>query len=632
MDEVISLDTASPEIVSQASPVAKKDDVKLASNGRKRTRSGCQNCRRKRRKCDETKPRCQGCQNREEKCEWGVKVSWRPENAQTVSEEHPSMRKGAACGPSSGYQIVDVTSEVVRDYVVDVSELYPSNDSSDGTVKGHTRQVSIEDNAQLPLPSISTIHDIIEPTTTTIEDDAPLLFTSDTFTSPLLSESTSEDGIFLPGSQYHELHNILRTHIIDTARSTAVSRRVSPEPVDHAGVQQLDLNTPLEEDHSRLLVDLPLEQEHILWENWIFEVAPWIDKFDNSRQFELVLPILAKSRPHLKYSILATSARQMERKAHSTDNSCSLALYSHAIHLLVPCLQTRTTEVLASCVVLSVLEMMSCNPKSWKRHLDGCAGFIKALNISGSSGGLEQALFWVFARMDLCGAFITSDQTLIPIDSWMYGLDLISDIATFEQTFDSDMYANHMVYLCGHVVDLLCRSRRWEPRHHSTILFMDSQQYSAYWLALFQLIERWRERRPEAMEPMLTIPARSDNLSNPFPTVLYGNGPAVSGNQLYHTASLLMLKYQPHGLRLGVKPKSMLWHARQICAISISNSHHGCWTNSTQPLWIAGQLMSHPSEHRAILDIYARIERETGWATQWRADDLKELWQDDPGM
>lgn len=41
--------------------------------------------------------------------------------------------------------------------------------------------------------------------------------------------------------------------------------------------------------------------------------------------------------------------------------------------------------------------------------------------------------------------------------------------------------------------------------------------------------------------------------------------------------------------------------------------------------------MSHPSEHRKILEILARIEAETGWATSWRAEDLKEYWGDMDG-
>lgn len=78
--------------------------------------------------------------------------------------------------------------------------------------------------------------------------------------------------------------------------------------------------------------------------------------------------------------------------------------------------------MVASCVVLCVLEMMSCklhtdtdllrptypvsitdlclgSPKMWRRHLDGSASLILSLGINGFSGGLEQALFWCFARM-----------------------------------------------------------------------------------------------------------------------------------------------------------------------------------------------------------------------------------------
>lgn len=36
--------------------------------------------------------------------------------------------------------------------------------------------------------------------------------------------------------------------------------------------------------------------------------------------------------------------------------------------------------------------------------------------------------------------------------------------------------------------------------------------------------------------------------------------------------------------------------------------------------------MSHPAEHRAIIDTYKRIERETGWGTDWRVKDLQAFW------
>ncbi|KAK0248943.1 hypothetical protein B0A54_16418 [Friedmanniomyces endolithicus] len=626
-------------------------DGKLASVGKKRTRTGCLNCRRKRRKCDEKKPTCEGCISRQEACEWGVKLSFRPENAQSMSEEHPSMRLAAGSVRCSTYQIVDVTLEVIRDYIEEAvpDDIFPRIDPTVSrsvksvqeapvTTTGHTvvqaatpATFDTASYATVSMPTPTSASDPMSaPTpvplfapgvpTTAVTDPMGLSFLS----PQMSSDATSDDGIFLPGSQYLELHAQLRNRIIDTARSTVPSRLGTPD-VDDTQLHQRFDETDYDNE-SRRLAALSPEQEYILWQNYIGEVAGWIDKFDINRHFELVLPVLAKSHSHLKYAILALSARQIERKEQALDYSCSLALYQHAVHLLSAALHRRTTAVLASCVVLAVLEMLSCSPKAWRRHLDGCAALIQALGLSGACGGLEQALFWVFARMDVCGGLISSERTLIPMHKWMLGSDILLDIAMMEAQDTFDMYANSVVYLLGRVIDLLCSAGKWEQRHHRRSDLRDMVDYPTEWSQLFELVEAWYQNRPEEVKALLTIPSDGQDPSRPFPTLLYGNGPATSGNQMYHTAALLMLKYCPAHLHLAKKPRSMLWHARQICAISISNAHHGCWTNSTQPLWIAGQHMSHPSEHKAILEIYERIERETGWATAWRADDLRTFW------
>lgn len=82
--------------------------------------------------------------------------------------------------------------------------------------------------------------------------------------------------------------------------------------------------------------------------------------FDNDKHFAHTFSQMAKSIPHLRYSILALSARQMERMDPKNSQSESLALYQEAIHLLLPELETKTTPVIASCVILCVLEMLSC--------------------------------------------------------------------------------------------------------------------------------------------------------------------------------------------------------------------------------------------------------------------------------
>lgn len=57
--------------------------------------------------------------------------------------------------------------------------------------------------------------------------------------------------------------------------------------------------------------------------------------------------------------MLALSARQLERKDGSLPASLSLALYQEAIHQLVPELHNKDLTVVASCVILCVLEMQS---------------------------------------------------------------------------------------------------------------------------------------------------------------------------------------------------------------------------------------------------------------------------------
>ncbi|KAK0380082.1 hypothetical protein CLIM01_02556 [Colletotrichum limetticola] len=723
---------------------AAPDGPPPAKKKRTRTRTGCLNCRRKKRKCDEGRPACGGCSRRKEICEWGIKVTFRAENAQTILQDHPSMKKARRPPPRRHFEILDVTSEVIRDYHLppgfhdydsdrelepDISPIesgihgpqHEDDDaknfdspvsyttstaggntasvagsstakrtlSSSGPSSAPTDHVSIPGYGSLLTPStrredaasdkghhptgdrmdfqaspssasqvitdsavanliylsqggagqgahelpVSTVTGL--PVTTLAIDpmmDAPFDFMDQMFTP----EGSYEDGIFLPGSAYHELHSTLRNHLIQEVRSNGPTRPASPASGQNSRRRSIDASSgpsssneavetvgEISSDHEP--PRLPLEEECALWKNWVDEISPWLDKFDNQRHFQHSLPTMARSHDHLRYSMLALSARQMELKDRSRPTDQSLALYQEAIHLLLPQLPTRTTAVIASCVVLCVLEMASCSPKAWRRHLDGCASLMEAVGMNGFVGGVEQALFWCFVRMDVCGGLISSVKTLIPVSHWASPVDLETDAGLFLTNPGHDMWANYAVYLCAQVLDLLAPLAKANPGG----LFFDGprndMRYRVRWMKLWRYVEDWHSRRPSEMQHIMSIPS-SD--AEPFPKILYSNPAAISGNQLYHTASLLMLQNRPASLRLSPRPRSALWHARQICGISMTNHHHGAWTNSVQPLWIAGRCMSHPAEHRAILELLEKIETESGWGTKWRADDLKEFWGD----
>ncbi|OJK04033.1 hypothetical protein ASPACDRAFT_22613, partial [Aspergillus aculeatus ATCC 16872] len=466
-----------------------------------------------------------------------------------------------------------------------------------------------------------------------------------TIPSPMFDQSVFSDAVsftndvFVPGSAYEALHTTLRNRQLWTARPDIPSRGRTPEIVPGPGSTVLEGNERTEllvVTHHRTGREFELlpERENVLWQNYLNEICLWLDMFDNHRHFASTFPQMAKSAPHLRYSILALSARQMERKQNRKSQSESLSLYQEAIHLLLPELESKSTPVIASCVILCVLEMLSCNPKEWRRHLDGCAYLIQAAEINGFSGKEEQALFWCFARMDVCGGLISEEETIIPIRNWTprdmtpaeaAQLFLASNIYAF------DTYANYTVFLCAQTLGVLFGSARLSTYYHG--ILEDGHSYVDRWQQLLHDVEQWYENRPSQMKPLFSIPTATVGASNndkPFPTVLYGNGAAISGNQLYHACALLLLQAKPKTLPMQRRrTKSVLWHARQICAISVSNTHHGCWTNALQPLWLAGKVMSHHSEHAAIIQTLTRIERETGWATSWRAEDLREFWGDE---
>ncbi|KAL4795177.1 hypothetical protein BDV19DRAFT_399024 [Aspergillus venezuelensis] len=545
---------------------------------RKRTRTGCVNCSRRRRKYGHRQDR---------------ESATSPSDA-VVADVHPVSAVSPSSTPSNGV---------------------PNPDPIPRAEEEHTspEQIFIVDE-------LTALRNLSNP----YSGMTPPILNSSVFSG---LDNPAND-VFLPGSAYEALHTALRNRQLWTARPDVPSRPGSPMSVHESA--------PDRRSRSRARTgrfEPSPDRENILWQNYLNEICLWLDMFDNHRHFASTFPQMAKSAPHLRYSILALSARQIERKQNEKSQSESLSLYQEAIHLLLPELESKSVPAIASCVILCVLEMLSCNPKEWRRHLDGCAYLIQAAGINGFSGKEEQALFWCFARMDVCGGLISEEETIIPIYNWIPPAMDPHEATTLFLASDNDTYANHTVYLCAQTLGVLFRRTPVSaPSSYPGSPDDSSDSYVARWTCLFEAVEQWYENRPSQMKSIFYVSANTERGiggERAFPTVLYANGAAISGNQLYHTCALLLLQRKPKTLSLARRPKSVLHHARQICAISASNAHHGCWTNALQPLWIAGKVMSHYSEHGAIIETLNRIERETGWATAWRVDDLRDFWGDD---
>lgn len=627
--------------------------VRPSGSRRPRGRTGCLNCRRRRKKCDERKPTCAKCKHLGERCEWeSGAVTFRLSG---IDSAHPSMKARKLSNVAQDYQMVDVTFDSsthrriehrTHEHLHTVSESLGQHDTTEVNMKtttsigsehqhsgtkpesfsrqssdfsqplsphavrfgdsqpdtdggmdkpstqvqhtnfGPAHHQSIDHGfcqtqvisprqsvSSASIPANSILHDLDDFTATELgaldyltsrsgpdhfQTDGPMYWSAYECnpTSPsfdlLMSHSPDMFSTYYPNAEYRNLHTTLYNHMVETARGTGLTGQGTPETEAHDALDQ-----GLHPSQRPLPKGMSLQRETILWRNYLDEIADWLDMFDNDRHFRNSIPLLAQSSSPLRFSILALSARQMERRDPDKPYTESLGLYQEAIQLIVPDLQTMDTAVIASCVLLCVLEMMSSSPREWARHLDGCAMLMKAAGINGVSGGESQAIFWCFARMDMWGGFLTDTNTKIPTSLWFLPSGSMSAaVDRFKAEFKSfDQYANYAVFLCASAMNVISNDER--------------SSYNTRWKSLFDLLEDWYSNRPPEMRPLIS---RSDDTGRyPFPSILFTNSAAVSGNQLYHAAALLMLQGKPKETKIR-SYKSIFWHARQICGITASNS------------------------------------------------------------
>ena len=73
------------------------------------------------------------------------------------------------------------------------------------------------------------------------------------------------------------------------------------------------------------------------------------------------------------------------------------------------------------------------------------------------------------------------------------------------------------------------------------------------------------------------------------------------------------------------------FHSREICGIALSRPEGSVRAFSIQALFVAGNCLSDTREREIVLDLLRAIEKELGWATQYRCQQLLKVWGWDDG-
>jgi hypothetical protein len=283
---------------------------------------------------DEKKPACSKCHSRGEKCEWDTGVTFRcsgldaghPSMRQSgAGKQHPRSRNEFRVGRPSQRTMLQAHSchGSLEDFadqdhgqIVDVAI-----DAGNFPAKGSANDDNPEpnngpDQAEIAATELEALDYLMSNPSSanlfssTTNQDENLSWPSNQShefmpLDQIIAESPDVYASYYPNPAYEELHTVLHHHMVETARSTALTRQGTPEATSQdPSTTRKGLAPGRYTDRAALASSASLirplgdtkltsRRELELWQNYLDEVAIWLDIFDVERHFQLKIPMMA---------------------------------------------------------------------------------------------------------------------------------------------------------------------------------------------------------------------------------------------------------------------------------------------------------------------------------------------------
>ncbi|KAF7595598.1 hypothetical protein BBP40_005344 [Aspergillus hancockii] len=614
-----------------------------------RCRTGCLRCRKRRRKCDEGKPRCQNCIDKNLDCQYGLQVSFLQKNTFTVTASELRTSK-----PEANYDKIkfikedpldcttDASVEESSSPIISVSAAHPLSDSinspeaiTDGARKCERRDSRLDlvehcdDGNSLRRGALGFPHldiDLITQSRSSDgrtpyrdKDDAVqglLALGSSTNLNCSITEST-DLPLLSPNLTFSSLMNTGPSEVKEHAPSAVTTTR--PGEPGHANAvgpsNSVTMTTSAVSEARRL----------DLLRYYRYHVAHWLDICDLRHPFGITIIQMAMSSGKLLSLLLALSETCINQRDHQTRKSVEQLSIQERYQLSQ---QDHDYAYSTEVILLSLLEEIRCLvtdiPKAWTNMANRGVPISGLLAQHAYSKNIESTAYWMFLRIDL-GVALANDIPL-RISLPMFPVPSLSLISRTEDTCERvGLYAHAILWLCGKAL-ALC--------HQEAIPYplAASQETMENWLQAFGELDQWYQLRPLEFQPMVEVDARDQllNQGSEFPLLLFANGSGTFSNQIYHTAMLLLLQCKPRTVLLNHPQSpvlSPLWHAHRVCGIALNNDTCESWDPCLlASLLLAAKHMTHESQQEEILRGFDRIHEITGWDTGEYLTSLREDW------
>ena len=333
-------------------------------------------------------------------------------------------------------------------------------------------------------------------------------------------------------------------------------------------------------------------------------------------------------------------------------------------------------EMTAATAILCDYELQEGPDIEWQRHLDGTKSLLDI--VEGSMMPLQaplitprpmisrarQATYWNFARQDFLSALINETQTRLDTEDlpmWRdaglsideHGFIRASNVSANglpegPLVMKEDMISNALIWIMGKIVNYAVASDTGPSEGREAWEGINQAALHQKWSELKTHLGLWYSGLPDTFKPCArlhpsampqSIKAQYGPDGPVFTEIWYNIPMCASTMQSYHMARMLLLLNMPQQSTFGrtqfhtrltsyrTISKDIESHAHAICGIASSRPEGSVRVHSVQPLYIAGQSLNSTRERRELLRLLREIERDTGWATEYRARKLAEIWE-----
>lgn len=520
---------------------------------KRRVRTGCLTCRRRRRKCDETRPTCDNCKGKKLQCRWGYNVTFI--NAETGERDR-----------------------------LDEPEVVREDEAS--TVKAKPTTTTASTGRRQPSSRVDDV--LVSPS---FERPAPVHQSSYQLPQPVRH----------PPARSTDIQRWTSNISPQADNAVYPLARASSYQGSNASTTRHTVSTP------NLISGVKQQDEIDLLIHYRYNVAPNLDLGVGSLWFGIQLPLRAVDCEGLSYAIMALAATH--RAQGSQPNEEGVAdVASHYRQLAESLKHMNIAEdYTASIVLLAWQRLLESPPETWLRLAQGMMADINA-----AGGYINTELWRLLARVVISSTLLSpssSPSLHLPSPGAPHNLQVWT--GTFSQSSTEQL--GQSLQLLHRSLNFL--PSRLE-KHRKTRFPLLSAWQSCWSDTQIWYAVRTQEMHPILEIPITEAGVLPGQGSDFAPAVVFSNSSSLLSNITHHLTCILLLQNKPRLARPVAETESSIspiWHALRIIGIVANASEMAAWDPAVvAAIVVAGQMFSHDTQKAFAADLLRRCSRSTG--------------------